>query len=117
MAEGIRGVHKQYVNSTLPSVIPNSIDEPRHYIQPFDITEQVLKNKGQGEKIVLLNFSPETDGSGIRRKLMKDLCENNQNQYAICFTKPFGVDISILPTIYKRNRQYPLWLSPRGNGS
>ncbi|CAF1527268.1 unnamed protein product, partial [Adineta steineri] len=34
----------------------------------------------------------------------------------ICYDKPTGVDISILPTIYKRNRQYPLWLSPRGGG-
>jgi hypothetical protein len=26
------------------------------------------------------------------------------------------VDPTALSTIYKRNRQYPLWLSPRGNG-
>jgi len=30
--------------------------------------------------------------------------------------KSDGVNISALPTIYARNRQYPFWLSPRGNG-
>jgi hypothetical protein len=116
MAEGIRGVHQQYLNSTLPPVISQSIDEPSHYIQPFDITQNVLKSKDQFDKLVLLNFSPHTDPTGIRSKLWKDICENNQSSFAVCFTKPSGVDISSLPNVYKRNRQYPLWLSPRGNG-
>jgi hypothetical protein len=116
MAEGIRGVHKQHLNSTLPSIIRKSIDEPSHYIQPFDITQRVLKDKGQSDKIALINFSPDTDPTGIRKKLWIDMCDDKKNSFAICFTKPGGVDISILPTIYKRNREYPLWLSPRGNG-
>jgi len=116
MAEGIRGIHQQYLNSTLPSVIPQSNDEPSHYIQPFDITQNVLQNKGQFDKLVLLNFSPGNDPTGIRSRLWKDICKNNQSLFAICFTKPDGVSISSLPTIYKRNRQYPLWASPRGNG-
>jgi hypothetical protein len=116
MAEGIRGVHQKYLNSTLPSVVHKSIDEPSHYIQPFDITQSVLKDKEQANKIVLLNFSPDTDPSGVRQKLWKDICENKQSPFAVCFNKSEGVDISSLPTVYNRNRQYPLWLSPRGNG-
>jgi hypothetical protein len=116
MAKAIRGVHKQHFNSTLPSIIPKSIDEPSHYIQPFDITQRVLKDKGQSDKIALINFSPDTDPSGIRKKLWIDICDDKKNLFTVCFTKPGGVDISILPTIYKRNREYPLWLSPRGNG-
>jgi hypothetical protein len=115
MAEGIRGVHKQHLNSILPSVVHKSIDEPSHYIQPFDITQSVLKDKGQADKIVLLNFSPET-APDLRGKLWKDICENKQSPFAVCFNKSEGVDISSLPTVYQRNRQYPLWLSPRGNG-
>ena len=116
MAESIRGVHQQYHNSTLPPVISHSDDEPAHYIQPFDITQKVLNSQNLSAKLTLINFSPDTDPSGIRSKLWKDICQNNQSSFAACLTKSGGVDISSLPTIYKRNRQYPLWLSPRGNG-
>ncbi len=114
MAESIRSVHKQYLNSTLPSIVPKSIDQPPHYIQPFDITERVLKDKGQADKILLLNFALWTNGA--RKVLWKNICENNESSFSICFTKPYGVEISTLPTVYKRNRQYPLWLSPSGGG-
>lgn len=116
MAESIRSVHREYVNSTLPSVVPHSIDQPARYIQPFDITEKILKNTKSLEKILLVNFRPETDPSGIRSKIWKEICEKNQTSFAICFTKSDGVNASILPSVYQRNRQYPLWLSPRGNG-
>jgi hypothetical protein len=116
MAESIRGVHQQYLSATLPTIVNKSIDEPSHYIQPFDITQSILKNKGRSDKIVLLNFNPGTDPTGIRSKLWKEICGNNLNSFAVCFDKPGGVDISSLPRIYKRNRQYPLWLSPRGYG-
>jgi hypothetical protein len=33
-----------------------------------------------------------------------------------CISKPGGVQVHELPKIYKRNRQYPFWLSPRGGG-
>lgn len=116
MAEGIRGVHKQHLTSTLPPIFNKSIDQPSYYIQPFDITENVLKTKGQADKIALLNFDFNTDPTGIRQKLWKDICTDNQSSFAVCYAKPSGLDISFLPTLYKRNRQYPLWLSPRGNG-
>ena len=116
MAEGIRSIHRQYPNSTLPSIVDPNIDEPSNYIQPFDITQRALNNTNQFDKIILLNFSPNTDPTGIRQKLWKEICQNKTNPFAICFGKPEGVDISSLPTIYRRNRHYPLWLSPRGNG-
>ena len=66
--------------------------------------------------LVLLNFSPDTDGSGFRKKLWQSLCTNASQSLTVCFHKPGGVQISRLLDIYKRNRQYPFWLSPRGNG-
>ncbi|CAF1326393.1 unnamed protein product [Adineta steineri] len=116
MAEGIRGVHRQYSKHILPSISNNNLDEPSHYIQPHDITQNVLTNKNQSDKIVLINFRPDTDPTGLRTKLHEGICKNNQSSFTICYDKPDGVDISRLPTIYKRNRQYPLWLSPRGGG-
>ncbi|CAF1024722.1 unnamed protein product [Adineta steineri] len=116
MAEGIRGVHRQYPKHILPSVRNNNPDEPPHYIQPLDVTQSVLTNNIQLDKLVLINFSPDTDPTGVRRKLYKDLCENKQSSFTICYDKPGGVNISSLPTIYRRNRQYPLWVSPRGTG-
>jgi hypothetical protein len=116
MAEGIRHVHQQYRNYALPSILDQNIDEPSHYIQPFDITQSVLNNNNQLDKIVLINFSPDTDPSGLRMQLWKEICQNKTNSFVICYDKPEGVNISSLPTIYRRNRQYPLWISPRGGG-
>ncbi|CAF3842696.1 unnamed protein product [Rotaria sordida] len=117
MAESIRNIHRQYHNYTLPSIVNNSIDEPLHYIQPFDITQSVLNSNNQSDKLLLLNFHPYRELDKLRLKLWKNICGNKKKySFAICFDKPLGVDISSLPTIYKRNRQYPLWLSPRGNG-
>ncbi|CAF3794661.1 unnamed protein product [Rotaria sp. Silwood1] len=117
MAESIRGIHQQYRNYTLPSVFNKSMDEPLYYVQPFDITQSVLNSHNQSDKLLLLNFHPDTDPDGLRRKLWKNICGNkNKYSFATCFDKSSGVDRSILQTIYKRNRQYPLWLSPRGNG-
>ena len=116
MAESIRSVHQQYLNSTLPSVQPQSIDQPSRYIQPFDITEKVLQNPSSSEKILFVNFKPETDSTGTRSKVWKEICENNQSSFAVCFTKSDGVNIADLHPVYQRNRHYPLWLSPRGNG-
>jgi hypothetical protein len=116
MAKSIRSVHQQYSNYTLPRVVNNSMSEPSHYIQPFDVTQSVLNNSKQFNKILLLNFRPENDPNKVRSQIWKKLCEKNDSSYAICFTKPGGVDPTVLPAIYKRNRQYPLWLSPPGNG-
>ncbi|CAF1010923.1 unnamed protein product [Adineta steineri] len=116
MAEGIRDVHRQYPKHILPSVRKNNLDEPCHYTQPLDVTQSVLTNNIQLDKIVLINFYPNNDPTGVRKKLWKDLCKHRQSSFAICYDKPHGVNISSLPTIYRRNRQYPLWLSPRGGG-
>ena len=116
MAEGIRGIHRQYSNYTLPSTVKNSVDEPSSYIQPFDITHNVLSNNNHSNKLILLNFQHETDPTRLRQKLWNNICKNTSNTFADCFGKPPGVDISSLPTVYRRNRHYPLWLSPRGNG-
>ncbi len=66
-----------------------------------------MNNKNQSDKIVLLNFHPDTDPSGVRMQLWKEICQDKTNSFAICYDKPGGVDISSLPTIYRRNRQYP----------
>ncbi len=117
MAEGIRHIHQQYRNYTFPSVLDKSIDESSsHYIQPLDVTQSVLNNNNQLDKIVLLNFNPDTDPSGLRKKLRKEICQNKSNSFVMCYEKADGVDISGLPTIYRRNRQFPLWISPRGGG-
>ncbi|CAF4380518.1 unnamed protein product, partial [Adineta steineri] len=94
MAEGIRDVYRQYSKHILPSISNNNLDEPSHYIQPHDITQNVLTNKNQSDKIVLINFRPDTDPTGLRTKLYKGICKNNQSSFTICYDKPDGVNIS-----------------------
>ncbi|UJR11743.1 hypothetical protein I4U23_015924 [Adineta vaga] len=66
---------------------------------------------------LLINFKQSTDPTGIRSHVWSILCNNSvTSKFTLCIDKPDGVNISILPTIYARNRRYPLWLSPRGNG-
>jgi hypothetical protein len=49
--------------------------------------------------------------------MWKVFCSRNvTSTFTECIDKPDGVNISALPAIYNRNRQYPFWLSPRGNG-
>ncbi|UJR08069.1 hypothetical protein I4U23_012346 [Adineta vaga] len=68
-------------------------------------------------KLLLINFQRLTDPTGIRSHVWKALCNNNTTtKFILCIDKSDGVNISGLPTIYARNRQYPFWLSPRGNG-
>ncbi|UJR26644.1 hypothetical protein I4U23_007961 [Adineta vaga] len=122
MAEAIRDVHRHYPKQLLPSLNHNDIDEPSHYTQLVDVTQSVLtninnnNNNNQSDPILLLNFRPQTDPTGGRMKLWQQICSNQQNSFAMCYDKTDGVNISSLPTIYRRNRQYPLWLSPRGGG-
>lgn len=57
------------------------------------------------------------DPTGFRARVWEVLCNRNfSSVFVVCIDKPGGVDISALPGIYARNRQYPFWLSPRGNG-
>ena len=77
---------------------------PPPYIQPLDVTRRVLAattTANYSDPLVLLNFSPNTDGSGSRQKLWSSLCTNASKSLAVCFDKPGGVQISRLPTIYK----------------
>ena len=123
MADAIRDIQQHSPKQLLPSVNEGNIDEPSYYIQPVDVTRSVLssttlsnKNTSESDKILLLNFRPQTDPTGGRIKLWKEICQDNQSSFVICFDKDDGVNVSSLPTVYRRNRQYPLWLSPRGRG-
>ena len=120
MATAIQGVYSQQPNHTLPQIFGED-DEPPRYVQPMDISRQVRDPNGHWrnttENLVLINFDKTTDGSGLRSQIWKDMCDANRSlSFAECYTKPGGVDISALPSIYPRNRQYPFWLSPRGGG-
>ncbi|CAF4853791.1 unnamed protein product [Rotaria socialis] len=117
MAETIRSVHQQYSNYTLPSLFNQSIKD--YYVQPFDITQKVLNTKNNvSDKLLLLNFHPNTDSTGLRIEVWNHFCQLENYSFATCFGKSLeGVDDkTTLRSIYERNRQYPLWLSPRGNG-
>lgn len=120
MASAIRSVHFQRSNYA-SSPMFGDIDEPVQYIQPLDVTHQVIDKSSHPskttEKLVLINFDKTTDGSGLRSQIWRDMCEMNTSfPYVECYKKPSGVDISALPAIYARNRRYPFWLSPRGGG-
>lgn len=118
MANAIYGVHSQHSTDTLPPVF-NLVDEPSVYIQPQDISRRALTTNISKDHLVLINFSPETDGTGLRARIVKEMCsDDNKQKYSFvqCVTKNYGVQIKDLPKIYERNRQYPFWLSPRGNG-
>ena len=119
MAESIRSIHRQYPDHTIPAAASGNTGEPTSYIQPIDVTRRVLSatKTNDSEPLVLLNFSPITDKTGLREKLWSSLCTNASKSLAVCFDKPGGVQISrVYPTSTKRNRQFPFWLSPRGNG-
>lgn len=115
MANAIRAVYKQNLNYTRSSMIGDR-EKLQEDFYHLSTSEQMLNSTDHG-KLLLLNFQVATDPTGTRSKLWATLCKNTSNQkFVACFTKPHGVDISVLSTIYNRNRHYPLWLSPRGNG-
>jgi hypothetical protein len=119
MADSIRSIHREYSDHTIPAAASGSTGEPSSYIQPIDVTRRVLATKtnvNHSDPLVLVNFSPITDKTGFREKLWRSLCTNASKSLTACFDKLEGVQISNLPAIYKRNRRYPFWLSPRGNG-
>ncbi|CAF4378106.1 unnamed protein product, partial [Adineta steineri] len=115
MANGIRYIHQQNSNNTLPSLFGGT-DEPSQYSHLLDITYNVL-NGYSSKRLLLLNFQKMTDPTGLRSQLWKVFCRRRfTSAFVECIDKPNGVNISSLPSIYMRNRQYPFWLSPRGNG-
>jgi hypothetical protein len=118
MADAIYSIYAQHPNHTLPPLF-NDPDESSVYIQPQDVSQHALSTTINNENLLLINFSPETDGSQSRMNLWKMMCspENKSNfTYVTCIQKPYGVQIENLTKIYQRNRQYPFWLSPRGGG-
>ena len=118
MADAIEGVYSQQPNHTLPPVF-NDFDELSGYIQPQDVSHRVVTTNISNKDLVLINFDAGTDGSGLRSRLVKEMCsktEENRYSFVKCLTKPGGVQINDLPKIYERNRQFPFWLSPRGGG-
>jgi hypothetical protein len=118
MAEAIQGVYLQQLNNTLPAVF-GDIDEPLSYIQPLDVTHRVFNKTISNQNLVLINFDKNTDGTGLRSSIWKDVCRSKDDSdypFITCIDKPKGVQIESIPKIYERNRQYPFWLSPRGNG-
>jgi hypothetical protein len=115
MADLIRNVYQQTPNHTLPAVFSDK-DEPHQYSHPLDVTHKVL-NERSDSQLLLLNFQRMTDPTGFRLRVWELLCNRNLSSiFVVCIDKPDGVNISALPTIYARNRQYPFWLSPRVNG-
>jgi len=113
MADAIQNVYLQQSNHTLPPIFGDN-DEPLHYIQPLDVTHRKLN-----QNLVLINFNKNTDKTGLRSNISSDMCTSENKKiysFITCMDKPNGVQIKNLPKIYERNRQYPFWLSPRGNG-
>jgi hypothetical protein len=118
MADAIQSVYSLHRNHTRPPVF-NDLDEPSSYIQLQDVSHRVLTMKIPNKDLVLINFHPDTDRTGLRSRITKDMClKTNRHRYSFvkCISKRSGVHIKKLPQIYERNRQYPFWLSPRGNG-
>ena len=113
MADGIEQIHAQQSIYTLPAVFKD-IDEPEHYIQPLDVSQ-----REPNQSLVLINFDKGTDKTGLRSTIWNDMCTPEKRKdypFVTCLGKPKGVQISTIVDVYQRNRQFPFWLSPRGNG-
>ena len=118
MSDAIEGVYAQNPNYTEPPVFQDN-DEPQAYPQPLDASHRALTTTIPRNQLVLINFFPKTDKTGLRERIWHDFCRQqntSEKSFARCITKPVGVQINNLPDLYQRNRQYPFWLSPRGNG-
>src|SRR5207237_409730 len=118
MANAIQSVYAQQPNHTSPPVF-NELDEPSGYIQPQDVSHRAVTTTIPNKDLILINFDPGNDGSGLSSRIVKDMCsETPGHRYSFtkCISKKSGVQINDLPKIYERNRQYPYWLSPRGGG-
>jgi hypothetical protein len=118
MADAITDVHSRHKDHTLPPIYYDN-DEPLSYIQPLDVSRRALYSNISTDRLLLLNFSPGTDKTGLRKRIWQELCPRKLHPnftFTKCIGKLGGVDIKGMPTVYERNRHYPFWLSPRGNG-
>jgi hypothetical protein len=118
MADGIEYIYSKLSNYTLPPIF-NDRDEPTHYIQPLDISHRALTTTIPKRNLLLINFNIANDGTRLRFRIWKNMCVPRSKAnytFVTCIPKEPGVQVNDLPRIYERNRQYPFWLSPRGNG-
>ncbi|CAF1041368.1 unnamed protein product [Rotaria sordida] len=118
MADAIRSIQtKIHTSRSFPPVYGDS-DEPAHYIDLLDMTKRVLSAPGIDQNhLALINFHPDTDKTGLRSRIWSDMCNPDKPvPFVKCIKKPSGVHIFRIVRIYARNRHYPFWISPRGNG-
>ena len=106
---------REHNSSSVLSFLFNSTDSTEHY------SSSVLSPQSSAQHIkpqlLLINFQRATDPTGFRSRIWEVFCDRAPiSNFIKCINKSQGVDISVLPTVYARNRQHPLWLSPRGNG-
>ena len=90
---------------------------------PIDLTEEIHATSQQNSsfpKLLLINYNPDTDRTGLRQQIWKYACnESNPHNWLLftnCIRKGWPIDIKNMSAVYKRNRKYPFWLSPLGNG-
>lgn len=118
MADAIRTVQKRARPVHFHTDLFKIDDEPTAFSSPVDVTKRILSNRSiENESFILINFEQSTDPTGFRHRIFADYCHSKEeNPLVKCIRKPGGVQIFRLAEIYERNRRYPLWLSPRGNG-
>jgi hypothetical protein len=116
MANAIDDTREFLINRTVSLDVSKHFNQRSMSNQTMRLHHEMLPFNNRSHPLVLLNFNPETDRTGFRRTLWQRMCNNKSNTWSICFDKPDGVDITSLPAVYHRNRHYPFWLSPRGNG-
>ena len=117
-ADAIQNVYSQQPNYT-SSPIFNDTDEPSAYIQPLDITQRALTATIPSSNLLLINYHPATDLTGLRSRVWKDMCVSNnssKSKFFQCKSKSWGSKIEDMPNVYERHRKYFFWLSPRGRG-
>ncbi|CAF2515878.1 unnamed protein product [Rotaria sp. Silwood2] len=118
MGDAIKSIQtKTHPSHSFPPLYGSS-DEPSHYINLLDMTKRVLSAPGIDQNnLALINFDSITDGTGLRSRIWSDMCNSDKPvSFVKCIKKPHGVHIFRIIRIYERNRHYPFWISPRGNG-
>lgn len=115
MSEAIRRVSRTNRNDAMASTFRGQTEQLR-YIRVLNLTHSVLSPKSD-DRLLLVNFQRRTDHTGLRSQIWRKLCnQTGLSNFAICIDKSDGVNITALPSVYGRNRRFPFWLSPRGNG-
>ncbi|CAF1370635.1 unnamed protein product [Adineta ricciae] len=115
MGRALQRVREQKSTSAL-LFLSNSTDPKEYYSSSLFLSQQ-SSTRHITTQLLLVNFQRQTDPTGTRTRVWKTFCDRNTtSNFVKCIDKLQGVDSSALPTIYARNRQYPFWLSPRGNG-